>query len=1051
MQLLQKNIKQTICGIALCILYACSLAGCGAEPAAQPILLSSSSHSELTESQTLRIPLLSSAQPLLIEVLARNVKHRSEVLDNHGQIISKVQLDFLRSAPVYHLIDATPVQADYTLEVTPMHSNQRASITVKIYALPAVSESDATLASAWRDLAKGLQQVDGEAAEDWAGSLAALSRAQQSFDRLQLKEPALWALYFSAYIKYYPLYQYADALTSASTLIASGYESGVPLLSLLGHQLAGQIQIERDAGNDETQARQNLQEALQHFTAARQLAEQSDNTFEIVWAINNAGITLYYQDEISDALDQYALALEMAIQLQDTYLVNLIGGNTAVAQERLGYTDKAVETLLRLLREQGIQNDPIEREHLLSLLGQYYLKLYRFPEALDVLNQALELGLENQWVESRGRNRLLLGQAYRQLGQADKSLALLQLALPDLEAAHDGRGMRRALALSADISRLQQHFSKMRHDRARQEDYLATDTGRADWLQSQARDAAAEARFELAISLYRQSGELYALSSFEPLAQLARLNACVIEMRLRAGSGCSSSDLAAAYGSIQSMQASTLALEGHYLWAQLFALEGKHQIAGKLLADLVDEINFYRHELPGVLGAWYWDARRQIFEDYMKLELDPDTANEQTAVRSFLALDRVRNASFNYANQGVRPARENPQHQATATFRSLLAKRSRAKSAEARIAAQNSIDQLLLSHALDTGTINRQPTAAEFRQQLGQLPPDWSVLTFYFTDQMAYAWTGNSDGLKLHQLGSGIELRQLIEKARDNIRTINHASLDQDLVELGDRLLAPIQHDLRFRVLFINAGALSDFPLEALPVAGQALVRQHQLVNVASANHLEWLTKNLERPFRPDSIFLAGNPAFSPQGPQELRGAASELATVQAYFPAAMTTVRQGNELSRSAFDSPALDSADLIHIASHATIDTEYPELSRLALSNDADIGEEFLTPSDFVNRQFSAQLAVLSACSTVGLNRFDYDANLGFVTQFLHQGSGLVLASLWPIPDRATALFLAEFYRRLAAGDGIASALRNTKLNVLDTQPSAGVQWAAFQLFSQ
>jgi len=74
-----------------------------------------------------------------------------------------------------------------------------------------------------------------------------------------------------------------------------------------------------------------------------------------------------------------------------------------------------------------------------------------------------------------------------------------------------------------------------------------------------------------------------------------------------------------------------------------------------------------------------------------------------------------------------------------------------------------------------------------------------------------------------------------------------------------------------------------------------------------------------------------------------------------------------------------------------------------------------------------------------------------LGFVSRFLRQGSGFVIASLWPIPDRTTATFLAGFYQQLAAGTDVAGALRQTKLALLESGPSGNVQWASFQLFSR
>jgi len=42
---------------------------------------------------------------------------------------------------------------------------------------------------------------------------------------------------------------------------------------------------------------------------------------------------------------------------------------------------------------------------------------------------------------------------------------------------------------------------------------------------------------------------------------------------------------------------------------------------------------------------------------------------------------------------------------------------------------------------------------------------------------------------------------------------------------------------------------------------------------------------------------------------------------------------------------------------------------------------------------------------------------------------GSRSTLLSLWKVDDAATAAFMAEFYKRLMAGEGRADALRNTQ----------------------
>lgn len=1042
--------------IVLTILCAASMVHCDSNPPPEPILLTSETLSALAVDQPQSLEFEVTARAVLIEIRGTDLNHLSRVFNSDGDLLSEVHLAFLRSAPVYHLIDAAAEPSVYTLEIQAAQTTRQSFVTVKLYALPTRPASDTTLVAAWRKLAQGLQYIDSEAAEDWNASLTALSEAARRFEQLGQNEPALWARYFKAYFEYYPLYRYSKSLAAANDLVHTASQLNLPVLVMLSHQLAGQIRIERESGNDEEYARINYQQAQENFIAASRLAASLNNGFETVWALNNSGITYHYQDEPYRSVDRYQQALDLAIELEDRYLINLIGTNMAVSQEKLGLIEEAIDTLLQLQQKLTVQNDPRELGHILSLLGKFYLKLYQFPQALEALNQALELSKEQERAESRARNRLLLGQVYREMGQPDKSLVNLELSIPDLEISHNGRGLKRAWALSADINRQSRRFEEMRADRVRQAQYLATDPDRAEWLASKARDAEAEADFGSAIDLYRRSSDLFASTAFWRLGQLALLKACVLEVRIKPRPACSADALAEVHEAIQSLQASIHSLEGAYLWAQLHSLHGNLNAARSIMAELVEDMQFYRHSLPGVLGAWYWEARREIFDFHMKLNLEAGENQADIAFASFMALSKLRNAGRlesrgNSASTARRLEIQGHKEKFVDELRVLIAQREQADTVETLEAAQRRIDRFFLA----SGDGDMLPAVGidetDFRLQLKNLPADWSILSYYFSGRQAFAWTGNNQGLTLHKLGSGKEILALIENIKGNIRTINNRSLNGELARLGAYLIAPVAHELRFNVLFMGAGVLSDFPLEALIHDREFMLRNHRVLNVMSGLTLDQTVANVASPFKPHRIFLAGNPSGSNGGFQELGGTAEELAVIQTRFQGEEIKLFEGRNLSLSALNGEDFSTAELIHIASHATIDLEYPELSRIIFSGAGESSADFFTPADLDGRQISAKLVVLSACSTVGLNRFEYDSNLGFVSEFLHSGSSHVMASLWPIPDRATARFVAGFYQEISVTANPAAALRNTKLKMIDAGQTGVDQWAAFQLFSK
>jgi len=77
-------------------------------------------------------------------------------------------------------------------------------------------------------------------------------------------------------------------------------------------------------------------------------------------------------------------------------------------------------------------------------------------------------------------------------------------------------------------------------------------------------------------------------------------------------------------------------------------------------------------------------------------------------------------------------------------------------------------------------------------------------------------------------------------------------------------------------------------------------------------------------------------------------------------------------------------------------------------------------------------ARLAVLSACETAGGRMTTGEGTLGLTAAFLSAGVPVVVSSLWPVDDRVTALIMRSFYRHLAEGKPVATALRFAQLDV-------------------
>jgi CHAT domain-containing protein len=140
----------------------------------------------------------------------------------------------------------------------------------------------------------------------------------------------------------------------------------------------------------------------------------------------------------------------------------------------------------------------------------------------------------------------------------------------------------------------------------------------------------------------------------------------------------------------------------------------------------------------------------------------------------------------------------------------------------------------------------------------------------------------------------------------------------------------------------------------------------------------------------------------------------------------------------------------DLLHIATHARVDSQRPRLSALALTPEhrGDGTASAFGLLDILGLKLSSSLVVLSACETSRGRLLPGEGVLGPAQAFLQAGAGAVVASYWRVDDLATSKFMQEFYRYLLAERlPAAEALRRAQLD--EAEASSLHDWAAFSLY--
>ena len=206
----------------------------------------------------------------------------------------------------------------------------------------------------------------------------------------------------------------------------------------------------------------------------------------------------------------------------------------------------------------------------------------------------------------------------------------------------------------------------------------------------------------------------------------------------------------------------------------------------------------------------------------------------------------------------------------------------------------------------------------------------------------------------------------------------------------------------------IPVGRLSLLPLPAAAPDGCTIAL------APSARAMQVASRSLQDRAGEAAVLLAvSNPLPPPPGQNPLDYAGMEVRAIERFFAAGSRQILPEEAATRTAV-AQDLPRATYLHLACHGGFDQNEPLDSALYFAD----GDR-LTLRDLLDGTFdlsSQRLAVLSACQT-GITEFFQvpDEVIGLPAGFLQAGIPGVVATLWPVNDRSTAVLIAEFYRLL------------------------------------
>lgn len=369
-------------------------------------------------------------------------------------------------------------------------------------------------------------------------------------------------------------------------------------------------------------------------------------------------------------------------------------------------------------------------------------------------------------------------------------------------------------------------------------------------------------------------------------------------------------------------------------------------------------------------------------------------------------------------------------------------------------------------------------------------PVNFEALQFAPSRVLRYVVSKN--GSQVKDIGSAAEISRQVRLWRSSV--IAGA-------EVGNETLSTqLLDDLPPEVLAAKSWVIDpDGPLSVLPF--EALVapsRNGERLRVIDHHSVRYVTSIAEfaEPARPQSLaksaqapqataVIVADPVFADAGgpsqgtlARELRTSSGELLRNLQLQPlpetreeadqvasalktmGAKIQLHTGSKASLEAFD--FREAPKYLHVATHGVflepgitlakktyvrLATALPGLqSALALST-SDRGS-ILTGADIARLNLlGTDLVVFSACDT-GNGEFEAGEGVASLRRSVEEaGASSSITSLWPVPSKATAILMAEFYKNLAAGQSKAEALRQAKLSLMKSLPEV-INWAGFLL---
>lgn len=324
-------------------------------------------------------------------------------------------------------------------------------------------------------------------------------------------------------------------------------------------------------------------------------------------------------------------------------------------------------------------------------------------------------------------------------------------------------------------------------------------------------------------------------------------------------------------------------------------------------------------------------------------------------------------------------------------------------------------------------------------------------------DSSAILWIGKTASGIIRRDGGSASLEKAASRLERSIAD-GDEQWRQESKSLGAFLLEGVPHARH--VVIAPDGVFSALPLELMtdPATGSLLIEESDVSYVPAARFVTQ-SSNSRRDWLPPwrtQLLAFGDPPIDGADPlagrerwQPLPAATDEVQGI-ARILAGRSEVNLGAAARKSALMARSAGPS-LIHFSTHAVVDTENPDRSRILMAGDGGGSFDYIFQQEVYGLNLrGVDLVTVSACDTARGKLVRGEGIQAFSRAFLAAGASAAITSLWKVADRPTADFMQQLYYYLSRGQSKAEALQSAKLRFLHSnsvleQPR---HWAAFVL---